>query len=93
MSNVAWGIDEPIHIFIEFADSLTIAPGHQILGQRIPRKQTRITCTNNFTMSLRGDFSMRGHATRLAQRQRRIIGELMPAHNVGNGAHGKKLTW
>ena len=31
VSNVAWGIDEPIHMFIEFADSLIIAPGHQIL--------------------------------------------------------------
>ena len=80
-------------MFIEFSDNLIIAPGHQILCRRNPREQTRITCTNHFTMSLCGDFSMRGHATRLAQRQRRIIGELMPAHNVGNGAHGKKLTW
>ena len=53
VSNVAWGIDEPIHMFIEFANSLIIAPGHQIVGRRISRKQKRITCTNNFTMSLR----------------------------------------
>ena len=84
-------------MFIEFSNNLIIAPGHQILCLLNPNKQTRITCTNNFTMSLRCDLSIANAngATTLAQLQLRIIGELMPAHivNVGNQAQGKKITW
>ena len=96
VSNVAWCIDEPILMFIEFSNNLIIAPGHQILCLLNLNKQTRIACTNNFThnVSLLW-FLNANHATTLAQIQLRIIGELMPAHivNVGNQAHGKKITW
>jgi hypothetical protein len=48
-------------------------------------------------MSLRCDLSIANanDATKLAQLQLHIIGELMPAHivNVGNHAHGKNITW